>query len=82
MSEPTTLTEQSPVVVTLTITMDAQQNVSVTGPIQNRLLAYGLLETARDVILEYAQQQQRKVQPAGVDEMAKLSGLMAAARKS
>lgn len=40
-------------VATLTITMNDQGGLSVTGPIENKLLCYGLLEAARDVICSH-----------------------------
>jgi hypothetical protein len=39
----------------LVIKMDRQGNVSVSGPIENRMLCYSMMEMARDAIYEYAQ---------------------------
>jgi hypothetical protein len=51
--------------VDLTITMDETGTVQVTGTaIANKVLAYGLLGVARDVIDAHHAQQQRLVQPA------------------
>lgn len=53
-----------PVMATLTITLDQAGAVSVTGPIENRLLCYGLLALARDIIATHSTQlQSRLVQP-------------------
>ena len=35
--------------------------VSVTGPIQNTLLCYGLMELARDVVKKYAEANQSRI---------------------
>lgn len=44
----------------MTIKYDDEQNqVSVDGPINNRLLAYGMLEMARDVIKDYTEKRRR-----------------------
>jgi hypothetical protein len=50
----------------LRITMLATGQVHVTGPIENKILSYGLLEVAREVIAEHAKAQQRLVQPASM----------------
>jgi hypothetical protein len=51
--------------VTLTITMNMQNGqVSVSGPIDNKLMAYGMLASAKDAIYDYGKQQERLVQPA------------------
>ncbi len=50
--------------VELRIVLDDHGRIAVTGPIENQLLCYGLLEMARDAIATNAQQQQRLVQPA------------------
>lgn len=40
--------------ITLTITMEPGQPPQVTGPIQDKMLCYALLEIARDAIKDYA----------------------------
>ena len=50
--------------IQLIITMDDQGQVSVNGPIQNQMLAFGLLEMAKVAIVDFNKQQQNKVQPA------------------
>lgn len=40
-------------VATLTITLNDQGRLSVTGPIENKVLCYGLLGAARDEISSY-----------------------------
>lgn len=37
----------------LTITVTPEGRMSVTGPIDNKILAYGLLDAARDVIKDH-----------------------------
>jgi len=41
-------------------------SISVNGPIGDKVLAYGMLEAAKDAIREYNVAQQRLVQPATV----------------
>lgn len=38
---------------TIQISMDAAGHVSVSGPLENKVLMYGLLELAKEVIVEY-----------------------------
>jgi len=40
--------------VTLTITFSQGKPLQVTGPLQDKILCYGLLESARDAIKEFA----------------------------
>jgi len=37
----------------ITITINERGNVSVNGPLDNKLLCYGLLEIARDAVKDY-----------------------------
>lgn len=55
--------------LTLTITLNLQNGqVSVSGPIDNKMMAYGMLGAAKDAIYDYAEQQKnRLVQPAPAD---------------
>lgn len=41
------------IVAELIIRMDDTGNVSVSGPMENRMLIYGLLEVTRDTIVEF-----------------------------
>lgn len=51
----------------LKIMQDDAGQISISGPIENKLLCYGLLEVARDGIAEHHRQAaQRLVQPASV----------------
>lgn len=50
--------------IELLIALDDTGQVQVTGPIDQTLLCYGLLEIARDVIAEHKAKAQRLVQPA------------------
>ncbi len=58
----------------LVISIDAAGNVSVNGPIENRMLCYGLLEVARDVIVEFQEQQKSAIvtAPAGLANVLKM----------
>jgi hypothetical protein len=49
--------------VELVVRLNAAGKVEVTGPIEQRLLCYGLLEVARDVIGAYTPAEQRIVPP-------------------
>lgn len=51
--------------LTLTITLNMQNGqVSVSGPIDNKTMAYGMLGAAKDAIYDYGKQQENRVQPA------------------
>ncbi len=49
--------------VTVTITMDDSGAVNVNGPLDNRVLLYGLLELAKDTVQRWNDEHERKVQP-------------------
>lgn len=44
-------------VVEITIRVDDNGNVNVSGPISNKLMCYGMLELARDAIKNFAEKQ-------------------------
>jgi hypothetical protein len=44
--------------------MDEHGAINVNGPIQQALLCYGLLESAKIAIYEHSKQAQNRVQPA------------------
>jgi hypothetical protein len=50
--------------VELHIVLNELGQVSVTGPLENRLLCYGLLEAAKEVIAAHQAVNQNRVQPA------------------
>lgn len=50
--------------IQLVIQMDETGSVNVSGPIQNQLLCFGLLEMAKVAIQDHAKQNQQRVQPA------------------
>lgn len=53
-----------PTIAEIHITMDDKGQIQVNGPLENKLLMYGLLETARDVVVEHnANLAKRLVQP-------------------
>jgi hypothetical protein len=37
--------------------------IQVTGPIADKVLAYGMLEAAKDAVRDYSATQERRVQP-------------------
>ena len=49
----------------LVITMNAKGGVNVDGPLQNKVLCYGLLEIARQLIQEYKKPEGPKVAVVG-----------------
>jgi len=52
-----------PQAVELIIRLNAAGKVEVTGPVEQRLVCYGLLEVARDVIAAYQPAESRIVPP-------------------
>ncbi len=50
--------------VTLTITLDEGGKVGINGPLQDKILCYGLLECAKVVIAQYAAKDAPLIQPA------------------
>jgi len=64
-----------PILATLTITMDDAGNVSATGPIDNKMLCYGLLEITKEIVRKHIEDMQRRIQPAMPGDLAKLAEL-------
>lgn len=65
--------------IQLLITMDPSDGkVSVTGPIDQPVLAYGLLELARDAIKDHnarrTEEAQRRIVPPGPADLAIVNG--------
>jgi hypothetical protein len=55
------------IILTITLKPTTGQ-VSVSGPIDNKTMAYGMLATAKDAIYDYGKQQQNRIiQPAPID---------------
>lgn len=50
--------------VQLLLTLNRDGSLNVTGPIDDRVLCYGMLDYAKDVIREYQAQKARLVLPA------------------
>jgi len=50
--------------IDLVIHMDASRRITVTGPIEDRMLCYALLEIARDIIAERARAKESRILPA------------------
>lgn len=53
-----------PVQILIEQTDDGKVNVG--GPLQNKVLMYGLLEIAKEVVKSFAEQNERRVQPASL----------------
>mgnify|MGYP001616821637 CR=1 FL=1 len=49
--------------IVLTITFSGSGNVNVTGPLQDKILCYGMLERAKDAIRDYKPESQQLVIP-------------------
>lgn len=47
--------------------------VQINGPIQNKMLCFGLLEIAKDAVREYARQHEGQIQPAPLGLVTKFS---------
>jgi len=60
--------------VTLTITLSEAGQVSCTGPLENRLICYGLMELAKEVIREHSANMNRRVIPASPADQLALRG--------
>ncbi len=51
--------------VTMAIILNDDRSVSVSGPLTDKMVCYGMLENARDVIVQYAAaQSENKIVPA------------------
>ena len=48
--------------VQLVITLMDSGEVNVSGPIQDKILCYGLLEIAKEVVVQFAEQQKNRIQ--------------------
>ena len=58
-NDDTAPTGPPPGEVKLVITLNTRGNVTVEGPIANKVLCYGLLESAKDALRSYEASQQR-----------------------
>jgi hypothetical protein len=52
------------IVAQITVTMTDDGKVNVNGPMENKILAYGLLEVGKEVVRAFNDQQAKLVQPA------------------
>lgn len=68
-------TRRSAVQHVLTITLTSDGRLQVTGPIEQPVLAYGMLEAAKDAVRTYKEQQQRLVQPVSLETPGALRNL-------
>lgn len=48
--------------IQITLTDDGQ--VAVNGPLENKMLFYGLIEVAKETCYDYNKQAERRIQPA------------------
>lgn len=55
--------EPSPILFTLVITMNQAGEISLSGPLENKVLCYGLLEVGRDIVANHKAPEQRIVPP-------------------
>jgi len=62
-----------PVVAQLTITLDDKGALSVSGPIDQLMLCFGLLELAKDSIRQAAAEKQHRVQAPNLADLAALT---------
>lgn len=64
---------QPRILMQIAITMDENQQVMVTGNIENMMMAFGLMEAAKVAIVKMQDEQQKRVQiaPAGLAGMFK-----------
>ena len=53
----------------ITITLAANGQMAVNGAIDNKLVAFGMLELAKEAINEYHRAAQQRVQPVGADAL-------------
>ena len=58
-----TPTPQVPIQAQITVTLFANGQVGVNGPLENKIVCYGLLEAARDAIKDYVPPEIPIVQP-------------------
>ena len=52
--------------VSLQIGLTHEGSVAVSGPIENKILVYGLLEAAKEAIRHFHEQNQKRVQPVSI----------------
>ena len=52
-SPPEQPEKADPIPFTMTIVMQPNGSVNLTAPFQNKILCYGLLEIARDIVRDY-----------------------------
>jgi hypothetical protein len=58
----------------LVITINDKGEVSVSGPLENKLICYGLLEMAKDIIAAYTEQAQKQIKPATKADLSLITG--------
>lgn len=54
----------------LLITIDEAGKINITGPIDDPILAYGMLECARDAIRDFNDEQNRRIIPGDARALA------------
>jgi hypothetical protein len=50
-----------PPVITLTITLDEKRQLNVAGPIDDKILSFGMLECAKDAIRDHIARNQSQI---------------------
>ena len=56
----------------LVISMDERGNVSVSGPIENMVVCFGLLEVAKDAVRNFSAQSQKRIVPATETDLSRM----------
>ena len=57
--------------ISIVITLTPDGKVGVGGPINDKLLCYGLLESAKDAIRDFKMPQDKIIKPHGIMDFAK-----------
>jgi hypothetical protein len=60
------------VVAQITITVDDGGQMNVAGSLENKMIAYGMLEVAKEVVKHMHDENARRIQAATPDERARI----------
>lgn len=52
-----------PPVITLTITLDERRQLNIAGPIDDKILCFGMLECAKDAVRDHVARSQSAIVP-------------------
>jgi hypothetical protein len=56
--------------IQLLIVVDDQGRLTVNGPIKNKIMTLGLLEAAKETVIEFHRENAQRVQPPTAEDMA------------